>query len=266
MCSFHSSALWCSPWCWKCRSVSLAACERDWHGFQCQDRLNLTWIWVFEHRGSAPILAGRQENNDSLPPHRLFCARTRMHLQCHSLLMHLSSDRSLPLHSVSTVGWVWHEELRQSFNMNPSIPLTLALSHTHTCSFSCIQTPLVLSTFPPTSHPCPVYNIAALLGSPISPSALHPHMHENQGSWTPASHGSVITEWIDCVCVKCERRLCGFNTLCLAYKFTSTQRCLSLVWQEKMRERDCVFVSWWGIMEKVKELWQMGNKKKGTSI
>ncbi|KAM7413083.1 hypothetical protein PAMA_020457 [Pampus argenteus] len=52
-------------------------------------------------------------------------------------------------------------------------------------------------TQPGSLHPCPVYNIALFLGSPISPSAPHPHMYENQGSRTPASHASVITEWID---------------------------------------------------------------------
>lgn len=53
------------------------------------------------------------------------------------------------------------------------------------------------------------------------PSASHPHTHGKEGSRTSASHSSAITEWIDYVCVKCERRLCGFNSLCLAYRFQS---------------------------------------------
>lgn len=38
------------------------------------------------------------------------------------------------------------------------------------------------------------------------------------------------------MCVKCERRLCGFNSPASGIQIPIAQRCLSQVWQEKDKE------------------------------
>lgn len=146
--------------------------------------------------------------------------------------------------------------------MNLSVPLTV-------CTYTYSLIWLHPDTFEPEHlFPQPATHVlSTTLRSCLAPQSLlllYTHPHENQGSWTPTSRGSVITEWIDCVCVcvKCERRLCGFNSLCLAYKFTSTQYCLSLVWQEEMTEGACVCVLVENHGEGERNIWQMGNKKR----
>lgn len=184
MCSLSSRPCRCSPWCWKCRSVSLAAFQGDWHGFKREDGLNLTRIQIWTQRICS--------NFSSLSPQHICFAS--------------SSDCIFFLNTSAPAGdWVWHQNLRKWFNITLSIPLTWP----HTClhTYTHILTRLQykdLCTWAPlsrTSHPCPVYDIALLLDSLISPSVKRPRIHVNQGSRTPASHGSAITEWIDSVWV-----------------------------------------------------------------
>lgn len=159
----------------------------------------------------------------------------------------------------SAAGWVWHQKLRQSFNINLSIPFDLTAhrhTHLHTLTQLHPNTTCTWAPFPPKPATRVLStNIALLSGAPISPSA---HTHENQGSRTPASHSSAITEWIDCVCVKCERRLCGFNSLRLAYKFKS-HHCL---WCGRKRQEKVCSCLGEGDLVRAKEWWQMGNTKK----
>lgn len=83
--------------------------------------------------------------------------------------------------------------------MNLSVPLTV-------CTYTYSLIWLHPDTFEPEHlFPQPATHVlSTTLRSCLAPQSLlllYTHPHENQGSWTPTSRGSVITEWIDCVCV-----------------------------------------------------------------
>lgn len=194
MCSLSSRPCRCSPWCWKCRSVSLAAFQGDWHGFKREDGLNLTRIQIWTQRICS--------NFSSLSPQHICFAS--------------SSDCIFFLNTSAPAGdWVWHQNLRKWFNITLSIPLTWPHTCLHTYTHilthsAAIQTPLHLSTFIPDQPPmsCLWYCTPAWRSDL---SFRQTPMYTCESGKSDTGLPRQCDYWVDrqcvSVCVECDRRL-----------------------------------------------------------